>query len=48
MKGQIGDRFNERFCETLSKMLDERFGESLCDKTKYAPRVLQSVAASES
>ena len=43
MKGQLEDIF-----ETVSKSLGVRFGETLGEKTKYATRMLQSVAASES
>ena len=39
---------DERFGESLSEWLGERFGESLGEKTKYATRMLLSVAASES
>ena len=48
MNGQLEDIFDERFGESLSKRLGVRFGESLGEKTKYATRMLQSVAASES
>ena len=48
MKSQFGDRFDDWFGESLSKRLGKRFSESLGEITKYATRMLQSVAASES
>ena len=48
MKGQIKDSFDERFGERFGESLSRRFGESLEEKTKYAKKMLQSIAASES
>ena len=48
MNGQLEDIFDERFGESLSKRLGVRFGESSGEKTKYATRLLQLVAASKS
>jgi hypothetical protein len=49
VKGQFEDRFDESFGDSVSERSGERLiCECLGEKTKYATRMLSSVAASES